>query len=109
MGGSGSYGGGGYSGGSSGGSGGFSPFTASGGGAGGSMTAGGGGMMTTGGGGGITGGQPSQTTYVVSPAKECRVEQTCRERCGSNYQIGEAGRDGCGSCICVQPAVTYSK
>lgn len=24
-------------------------------------------------------------------------------------QIGEAGRDGCGTCICVKPAVTYSK
>jgi hypothetical protein len=94
----------GAAGGSTGGSGGFTPFKVTGSG--------------SGGGGVVTGSRPSvggttgtntQTTYVVAPVKECRTEAICKETCGSNYQIGEAGKDGCGTCICVKPSVTYSK
>lgn len=110
-------GGGGYMGGSNSGNGGFTPFTISGGGS--NISGGGvGGGTMPGGGGTVSGGRPStqvttatssHTTYLVSPPKKCRIEQTCRETCGTHYQIGEAGRDGCGTCICVKPAVTYSK
>lgn len=110
-------GGGGFMGGSNSVNGGFTPFTTSGGGS--NISGGGvGGGTMPGGGGTVSGGRPStqvttatssHNTYLVSPPKECRVEQTCRETCGTDYQIGEAGRDGCGTCICVKPAVTYTQ
>ncbi|XP_062611589.1 uncharacterized protein LOC134273413 [Saccostrea cucullata] len=58
---------------------------------------------------GVSTGTNTQTTYVVAPTKECGTEQICHERCGSNYQIGEAGKDGCGTCICIKPSVTYGR
>ncbi|XP_061190586.1 uncharacterized protein LOC133198519 [Saccostrea echinata] len=56
---------------------------------------------------GVSTGTNTQTTYIVAPTKECRTEQICRESCGSNFQIGEAGKDGCGTCVCIKPSVTY--
>lgn len=97
-------GGSGAAGGSSGGSGGFTPFKFTG-------SGGGGGGMVTGSRPSVAGttGTSTQTAYVVAPVKECRTEAICKETCGSNFQIGGTGNDGCGTCICLKPSVTYSK